>query len=62
MGWLNRLLGRERESGEAPRPPFDGPDEVAHAGETEVDAAEERVAEARDESLGLENRIPPGAG
>lgn len=62
MGWLSRLLGRERESGEPPRPPFDGREEIEHAGETEVDAAEERVADARDRSLELENRIPPGAG
>jgi hypothetical protein len=62
MGWLSRLLGREREGTETTRPPFDGFEEAEHAGETEVDQAEERVAHARDESLELENRIPPGAG
>jgi hypothetical protein len=67
MGWLDKLLGREEKAPEAPAAPETPATPEAPATPTEsqpsdIAQAEERAAEARDETLGTENRIPPGTG
>ena len=60
MGFLDKLLGRDRtEAPEAPARP-----EAAAAGDPAAEPAEHEPSptERRDESLGLEGRIPPGEG
>ncbi|MGH3022307.1 MAG: hypothetical protein ACRDNI_01505 [Gaiellaceae bacterium] len=59
MGWLDKLLGREEkttpEAPAAPEAPVESPP-------SEVAQAEDRAAEARDDALANENRVPPGTG
>jgi hypothetical protein len=60
MGFLDKLLGRDKER--APETGGSVSDEPrADPAESSVDEAEDRAAEARDEVLGTENRIPPGS-
>jgi hypothetical protein len=58
MSWLDRLLGRERHAPEAPAAftEEEAPERV------ETDELEEGATRARDEELGIENRLPPGSG
>ncbi|HET6696957.1 MAG TPA: hypothetical protein VFG85_10665 [Gaiellaceae bacterium] len=60
MGFFDKLLGR-RDKGTAPDP-FVGDDRQPDPGDSELDQAEERASEARDEQVGIENRVPPGTG
>jgi len=61
MGFLDKLLGRNKDS--APETDaFIGDEHRTDPAESPVDEAEERATEARDETLGIENRIPPGTG
>jgi len=59
MGFFDKLLGRDK--GTAPDP-FVGDDRQPDPGDSELDQAEERASEARDEQVGIENRVPPGTG
>jgi hypothetical protein len=60
MGFLDKLLGRDKEK--APETGASVGDEPRAApAESSVEEAEERATEARDEVLGTENRIPPGS-
>jgi hypothetical protein len=59
MGFLDKLLRRDKA--EAPDP-LVGDDRRPDPADSALDQAEERATEARDEAVGLENRIPPGTG
>ena len=41
---------------------FIGDERRTDPAEPSLDEAEERATEARDETLGIENRVPPGTG
>jgi hypothetical protein len=61
MGFLDKLLGRDKP--DAPEvDPIIGDDRQADPSASPLDEAEERATDARDESLGIENQIPPGTG
>lgn len=61
MGFLDKLLGRNKES--APDvDPLIGDERRTDPVEPAPDEAEEQASEARDEVVGIENRIPPGTG
>jgi hypothetical protein len=61
MGFLDKLLGRNKDS--APETDaFIGDERRTDPAEPSLDEAEERATEARDETLGIENRVPPGTG
>ena len=61
MGFLDKLLGRDK--GNTPETDaFVGDERHPDPGDSPLDQAEERAGEARDEAVGLENRIPPGTG
>lgn len=59
MGFLDRLLGRNKETTPTADPVI-GDERRTDPAEPPLDQAEEQVSEARDEVLGTENRIPPG--
>jgi hypothetical protein len=65
MGFLDKLLGRDKgddkSSAEAPDAII-GDDRHPDPGDSPLNQAEERASEARDEQVGIENRIPPGTG
>jgi hypothetical protein len=61
MGFLDKLLGRDKPA-EPEVDPFVGDDRPVDSAESPVGEAEERATEARDETLGIENRVPPGTG
>lgn len=60
MGWLDRLLGRDKEQA----PTLDAPLEEKPRPDTPLASptgeAEGRATDERDDVLGQENRIPPG--
>jgi hypothetical protein len=66
MGFLDKLLGRDKGNDKSNAPPetdaFIGDDRHPDPGDSSLDQAEERASEARDEAVGLENRLPPGTG
>jgi hypothetical protein len=65
MGFLDKLLGRDKgdDKGSAEAPDaFIGDDRQPDPGDSPLDQAEEQASEARDEQVGIENRIPPGTG
>ena len=66
MGFLDKLLGRDKGNEPATDAPetdaFIGDERHPDPGDSQLDQAEERASEARDEQIGLENRIPPGTG
>jgi hypothetical protein len=59
MGFLDRLLGRDKAA-EPEVDPFVGDERRTDPAESQLDEAEERATDARDEVLGTENRVPPG--
>jgi hypothetical protein len=59
MGFLDKLLGRDKSN--APDP-FVGDDRQPDPDDSALDQAEERATDARDEQIGIENRVPPGTG
>jgi hypothetical protein len=67
MGLLDKLLGRDkadapgRDKADAPDA-FVGDDRRPDPADSALDQAEERATEARDETIGIENRLPPGTG
>lgn len=68
MSWLDKLLGRGKDAAqgaqEKAETAFDEVKERVSGDETaatEVTEREEGAARARDDELGTENRIPPGA-
>ncbi|HEU4450739.1 MAG TPA: hypothetical protein VFR63_12255 [Gaiellaceae bacterium] len=54
MGWLDKLLGREKKE------PYEASTEEVEG--SAVDRAEDRASEAREEAIEAEGRIPPGTG
>jgi hypothetical protein len=59
MGFLDRLLGRNKESTPEADPRM-GDEPRTDPVEPSLDQAEGQVSEARDDVVGTENRIPPG--
>jgi hypothetical protein len=59
MGLLDKLLGRDKA--DAPDP-LVGDDRRPDPADSALDQAEEGATEARDETIGIENRLPPGTG
>jgi len=66
VGFLDKLLGRDKGNAPETDAPetdaFIGDERHPDPGDSPLDQAEERASEARDEHVGLENRIPPGTG
>jgi hypothetical protein len=62
MGFLDKLLRRDKGNAPPETDAFIGDERHADPGDSPLDQAEERASEARDEQIGLENRIPPGTG
>jgi hypothetical protein len=60
MGFLDKLLGRDKAA-EPEVDPFVGDERQADPAESPLGEAEERATDARDETLGIENRVPPGS-
>ena len=60
MGFLDKLLGRENKDSVPETDAFIGDERRTDPAESQVDEAEERATDARDEVLGVENQIPPG--
>ena len=62
MGFLDKLLGRDKGNAPPETDAVIGDERQPDPADSPLDQAEERASEARDAEVGLENRVPPGTG